>query len=171
MASDVAAGHIPNVESLKYLKIRSKSGSTAISVGKVVKLTEGTGVVAVTPASANVLGPFGVIPNLYPVNVTTDTSTLVLTGGGQVYVTADGAIKPGSRVQPSASTAGEVVAFVVAAAGTTPTEAEVELAGEKFNAVVGIYEGHVDEGDGLDNPATDAADGDIIRISLVGGGL
>ena len=171
MTSQVAIGDLGNTETLKYQAIWKKatSGGSAILPGKVVKLTESTGVAAITPASANVLGPFGVVPNLYPLNADSDDTFTVITGGGEVYVKADGAIKPNSRVQPSAATAGEVVAFVVAAAGTTPSEAEVELAGEKFNAVVGTYVGHVDEGSGLAQEATDAADGDIIRIRLVGG--
>lgn len=171
MTSTANLGDLGNVESLKYLAVWNKStaGSSAIAKGKVVKLTESTGVGAVTPASANVLGPFGVVPALYPVNVDADATFTVLTGGGEVYVKADGAIKPNGRVQPSAATAGEVVAFIVADSGTTPSEAQVELAGEKFNAVVGYYLGHVDEGSGFSKPATDAADGDIIRIRLVGG--
>lgn len=171
MTSVANAGDLGNVETLKYQAIWKKatSGSSAIAPGKVAKLTESTGIGAVAPASANVLGPFGVVPKLYPVNVDADDTFTVITGGGEVYVTADGAIKPNSRVQCSASTAGEVVAFTVAAAGTTPSEAEVELAGETFNKVVGTYVGHVDEGSGFTNEATDAADGDIIRIRLIGG--
>ena len=173
MTSSVAIGDLGNVETLKYQKIWKKatSASSAILPGKVVKLTESTGVGAIAPASAGVKGPFGVVPRLYPVNVDADDTFTVITGGGEVYVKADGAIKPNSRVQCSASTAGEVVAYVVAAAGTTPTEAEVEAAGEAFNQVVGTYLGHVDEGSGLAAEATDAADGDIIRIALGTGAL
>ena len=157
MVSNVGVGHVANSESLKYLKIRNKatSGGSAIAVGAVVKLTEATGAVAITPASADVVGPFGVIPNLYPVNVDADAQTLVMMGGGQVYVRADGAIKPGQRVKCSAATAGQVVAY----AGTAVDPSEL---------TVGIYEGHVDEGQGIGNPATDAADNDIIRVSLAG---
>lgn len=171
MASTVAIGDLGNVESLAYKRILTKatSGGSKILPGKVVKITESTGVGAIAPASANVLGPFGVVPNLAPLNVDADDTFQVVVAPAEVYVKADGAIKPNSRVQCASGTAGEVVAFTVAAAGTTPTEAEVELAGETFNKVVGIYLGHVDEGSGLVNEATDAADGDIIRIRLTGG--
>lgn len=163
------AGDLGNVETMKYRAIWKKatSGGSAIAPGLVVKLTESTGVGAV--AATNALGPFGVVPRLTPVNVDADDTFQVITGG-EIYVTADGAIKPNQRVMISGATAGQVVAFAVAAAGASPTEAEVESAGEAFNKVVGIYLGHEGEGSGLTNEATDAADGQVIRILLNGKG-
>lgn len=156
MVSNVGIGHVADPESLKYIEIRNKatSGGSAIAVGKVVKVTETTGLVAIAPAAAGVAGPFGVIPNLSPINVDADGTTQVLMGGGSIYVRADGAIKPGSRVKCSAATAGEVIAIVP---GTDSNDLSV-----------GTYEGHADEGQAIGNTPTDAADNDVIRISLGG---
>ena|SRR5687768_7044216 len=161
------AGDLGNVETMKYRAIWKKatSGGSAILPGKVVKLTESTGVGALAPTTAGLTGPFGVVPRLAPVNVDSDDTFQVITGG-EIYVTADGAIKPNQRVMPSTSTAGEVVAYVAPAASASPTQAEVNTAAEAQQKIVGIYLGHVDEGSGLTNEATDAADGQVIRILL-----
>lgn len=151
------AGDLGNVESLAYRAIYKKatSGGSAILPGKVVKLTETTGVAALAPAAAAVTGPFGVVPRLAPLNVDADDTFQVVKAPAEVYVTADGVIKPNARVQCSTATAGEVVAFVI----DSPVIDE---------EVVGVYLGKVDQGSGLVNEASDAADGDIIRIKLVG---
>lgn len=163
------AGDLGNVETFEKLAIWNKatSASSAIAAGKVVQLNESTGVAAVATAAAGLKGPFGVVPRLKPLNVDSDPTFIVVTGkGAEMYVVCQGAIKPNARVGLSATVDGAVAAFVPAAASASPTEAEVEAAGEAFNRVVGEYVGHVDEGSGLENPASDAADGETIRIKL-----
>jgi len=164
----VVAGDAGNTESLKYIVTGTKAtgGSSAIAVGKVVKLTEATGVWSAAATSSK--GPFGVCANVYPVNGDSDAIINVAVGGGEWYVTADGAIKPYARVMISGSTAGEVVTWASATIDTTPAQADVVAARDEFSKVVGIYLGHEGEGKGGTVP-TDAADGEIIRILLGGG--
>lgn len=163
----VVAGDPGNTEALKYIVTGTKAtgGSSAIAVGKVVKLTESTGVWSSAATSSK--GPFGVCANVYPVNGDSD-AIINVANGGEWYVTADGAIKPYTRVVVSASTAGEVIAFSSTSIDTTPAQADVVAARDEFSRIVGIYLGHEGEGKGGTVP-TDAADGDIIRILLGGG--
>lgn len=155
--STAVAGDLGNVESLKNYAIWKKAtgASSAIAPGLVVKLTNSTGVGAVATAGTEIDGPFGVVPKLYPLNTDSDDTFNVITGeGAEMYVTADGVIKPNAEVALSASTDGQVVAFATGSPTADP------------KSIVGTYLGHVDEGSGLDNEATDAADGDVIRIRL-----
>lgn len=75
---------------------------------------------------------------------------------GHVFVTADGAIGPHNPVKVSGATAGEVIE------GANTAVADM-------NAIVGAYEGKVNNNvrDGLSLAA--AADGDVILINLTGG--
>jgi len=84
---------------------------------------------------------------------------------GTVIVRADGAIKRGAYVQPSGSTAGEVVEYSASASGTTPGASDVNTAGGNWRNVVGRYIGHPGE-IGPNELATDAADGQLIYIRL-----
>src|SRR5688500_8930339 len=51
---------------------------------------------------------------------------------GTVIVRADGAIKRGAYVQPSGTTAGEVVEYAASVAGGTPSQADVNAAGANW---------------------------------------
>jgi hypothetical protein len=155
--TSAVAGDLGNVESLQYKAIYKKatSGGSAIAPGAVVKLTEATGVGALAPAAAAVTGPFGVVPRLNPINVDADDTFQVVKAPAEVYVVADGVIKPNARVQCATGTAGRVIAFVI----DSPVIDE---------EIVGVYLGKVDEGSGLVNEGSDAATGNTIRIRLTG---
>lgn len=141
----------------KFLKADAKkatSGGSAISRGAVVILNAGTGVWAKAAATLNLTGRKGICTHT---NLDADPTFTIMTGGGIVYGVADGAIKPGDAVSTSDGTAGRVKAHTAPAA-----------APDNNRIIVGYYEGHADEGDGsADHPATDAAQGDTIKIRLV----
>ena len=84
---------------------------------------------------------------------------------GTVIVRADGAIKRGAYVQPSGTTAGEVVEYAASSAGGTPSQSDVNTAGGNWRNVVGRYIGKPGQV-GPGELATDAADGDLILIRL-----
>jgi len=167
----VAVGDLGNTESLRLIGNGKKAtgGGSAVAAGKVIKLTQSTGVWAVAGTSA--AGILSVVPNVYPANTDSGDDILFLKAGAEVYVTADGAIKPHANVMVSASTAGEVITYAVTAIDATPAQADVEAARDEFTKIVGVYLGHEGEGESEGKPVTDAADGDKIRIRLGGGML
>lgn len=126
---------------------KATGASSALGVGKVVALTESTGLWAVGTSGNDVR--LGVIPKIYQgVDVNTDSSAnvAILTGpGAEVYVECDGTVKPNSRVV--AGNAGTVKAWA---------------SGNWF----GVYVGHYGEGSGSGEPPTDGSNGDPIRIKL-----
>ena len=126
---------------------KSTGASTALSTGKVVALTESTGIWAQGTSGNDTR--LGVIPKLYwgkDINTDSSSKCLVLTGvGAEVYVEASAALKPGRRV-------------VAGDGGTVKAWAS----GNWF----GFYVGHYGEGSGFDQPATDAASGDAVRIRI-----
>ena len=125
---------------------KSTAGSSAIAAGRVVFLTQATGVWAI--ATSGSTGRMGVVPNLAPLNVDADgTLTVAARTGARYYVEANGAIKPGGQVIPD--TGGKVKA-------TTG------------GAGFAVYEGHYGEGSGLGNAPTDAAAAEAVRIRLTG---
>jgi len=93
---------------------------------------------------------------------TTDTSFSALVAGF-VYVIGDGTIQPGALVMCSASNAGHVQSYTSSVIATTPLQADVQAARDEFKLVVGVYEGHANEGSVAAVP-TAASDGDVIRI-------
>jgi hypothetical protein len=119
---------------------KSTAGGSAIAKGRIVFLTEGTGLWAI--ATAGSTGRMGVVPALAPVNVDADPTLNVVSGpGAEIYVEANAAIKPGADVGP-------------------------DTGGKAKNVFGGpfSYVGHYGEGSGHGQPATDAAQGDPIRI-------
>lgn len=126
---------------------KATGAGSAIATGKVVAITEATGVWA--KATSGNDSRLGVIPKLYwgaDINTDSSSKVQVLTGlGASVYVKAYNAIKPGQRVV--AGDDGTVKAWT---------------SGNWF----GYYEGHYGEGIGFDQPATDAAANDSIRIRI-----
>lgn len=144
---------------------KASGGSSAIAAGRVVFLTDSTGVWAIGTSTSS--GRTGVIPNLDPVNVDGDTELQIATGvDSEWYVESNGTLKPGCRV--ACDTGGKVKAFVLADVTTTVSEANVENAIKDFERVVGNYKGKYGEGSGLGNPPTDATSADPVRIALRG---
>jgi len=105
--------------------------------------------------------PYGVAVK----NKTAGDPDLPILTEGTVIVRADGPIKRGAYVQPSAATAGEVVEYAASASGGTPAAADVNTAGANWRNVVGRYIGHPGEV-GPKELATDATDGQLIIIRL-----
>jgi len=119
---------------------KSPAGSSAIAKGRLVFLTESTGLWAI--ATSGSTGRMGVVPALAPINADADDTLNVVTGpGSEIYVEANAAIKPGADVGP-------------------------DTGGKAKNVFGGqwSYVGHYGEGSGHGQPATDAAQGDPIRI-------
>ena len=127
--------------------IKATGAGSAIPVGTVVAITEASG--TWSRATSGNDTRLGVIPKLYwgeGINTDSSAKVQVLTGlGASVYVKAGGAIKPGQRV-------------VAGDNGTVKAWAS----GNWF----GYYEGHYGEGIGFDQPTTDAALNDSIRIRI-----
>lgn len=124
---------------------KATGGASAIAYGRVVFQTSSSGVWAI--ATAGSTGRMGVVPKLAPINVDAD-DTLQVTAAprAQIYVEANGAIKPGSQVIPD--TGGKVKS----------------TSGQGF----AVYKGHYGEGSGLENDPTDAAAAEAVRIELSG---
>jgi hypothetical protein len=124
---------------------KATGGGTAIAVGRITFLTESTGLWAI--ATAGSTGRQGVVPKLHPLNTdSSSTFSNVTRAGAEIYIEAAGVIKPAQRVMPT--TGGKGIA------ATTPTQENAPWA----------YMGHYGQGSGLDNPPTDAANGDAIRV-------
>jgi hypothetical protein len=141
----------------------SKGTSAAIVKGNVCTVT--TGKYNKAAATANLVGPFVVATKAAATADTTFQGIIQ----GIVYVKGEGAITVNAPVATSGTTAGAVAAYTASAQNTTtPTGTQNITAAADFQRVVGIYLGHENEGDGQTIP-TDAADGDTVRIFLVGG--
>lgn len=124
---------------------KASGGSSAIAVGRVAFLTQGSGVWAI--ATAGSTGRMGVIPKLAPVNVDDDTSLKLLTrAGAEVFVEGNSAAKPGASLIPD--TGGKLKA-TTGAAGCA------------------VYLGHDGEGT-IGNPPTDGAAAEAWRVRLTG---
>ncbi len=142
---------------------KSTAGSSAVAAGRVVVLTQSTGLWAIG-ASGNT-GRMGIVPKLDPLNVDADDTLQVATGqGSQWYVEAAGAIKPGSRC--TVTTGGKVIAYVAGDVTATPTESTIESAIKDFERAPFIYVGHYGEGSGLHNDPTDAANAEAVRVEI-----
>ena len=140
----------------RFFKVVKKAtgGGSAIARGKVVILNESTGVWGLAGTGGSLLGRFGVV---VLTNTDSEAVMTICTGGGTVYVTADGAIKPDAACETSATNAGNVIAY--SGSGT--------YAAGLFREIVGYYRGHTDEGDNSkDHPATDAAATDVVKLEL-----
>lgn len=126
---------------------KATGAGSALPIGKVVAITESTGVWAVATSGND--SRLGVIPKLYPgkdVNTDASAKVTVLTGPqAEVYVESDGAIVVGQRVV--AANGGRVKAWA---------------SGNWF----GVYKGHYGEGSGQDNAATDATANEAVRIAI-----
>ena len=105
--------------------------------------------------------PFGVAVK----SKTASEPDLPILTEGTVIVRADGTIKRGAYVMPSATTAGEVIEFTASSAGGTPSQSDVNTAGANWRTVIGRYIGKPGQV-GPGELATDAADGDLILIRL-----
>jgi hypothetical protein len=138
------------------MELRKKTGAATVK-GQVLSTDASTGGLVTAPNSG-ALGPFYVA-----VRSGASADTIQNAGvEGIYYLVADGAIHPNQLVMPSTTTAGRVIAYAATGsptAGTATTE---------FRMICGTYLGKVDENDGK-TVATDAAQGDIIRVSFEGG--
>ena len=125
---------------------KATGAGSALVTGRVVHLTNSTGLWA--RGTSGDAGRAGVVPKIYwgkDVNTDASDECVILTGvGAEVYVESDGAIKPGAKV--TFGDAGTVKAWTT-------------------GKVVGKYMGHYGEGT-ANEPPTDAADGDAVRIAL-----
>jgi hypothetical protein len=145
----VLAGDLRDSESMgaKYITTCGKatSGGSAIAVGKLVKITEATGIGAL--ATAADVGPFGATPRLFPASQDSDpTFTIVRGNGCEVYLETTGVLKQHQEVV--ADTGGKVKA----------------KAAEADGLVVGEYMGKEGEGRAHGKPITDAAATNIVCI-------
>ena len=126
---------------------KATGASSALVTGRVVHLTNSTGVWA--RATSGDAGRAGVVPKIYwGKNVNTDASDdcVIFTGiGGEIYAEASGAIKPGAKV--TFGDGGTVKAWT-------------------SGAYIGVYKGHYGEGIGEGEVVTDAASTDSVRIAL-----
>ena len=128
---------------------KATGASSALVTGRVVHLTNSTGVWA--RGTSGDAGRAGVVPKIYwgkDVNTDASASCVILTGeGAEVYVEAGDTLKPGAKV-----TFGN--------GGT----AKIWTSGK----VIGHYVGHYGEGIGAGEPPTDATVGQAARIRLSG---
>lgn len=140
---------------------KATSGSSAIAPGRITVENESTGVWTI--ATAGSTGKMGVVPALAPINVDADDTFNNVTGiGAEIYIEAGGAIKPGARVMPT--TGGKGIQFVAGDVTATPDESTIEAAIAVRAPFV--YMGHYGEGSGHGEPATDAANGQAIRVRI-----
>ncbi len=143
--------------------IKATGASSAIAVGRVVVLTESTGVWSL--ATDGSTGRMGVVPKLDPVNVDADDTITVATGINSAwYVEANGTIKPGARAAPSAN--GTLKQYAAGDVTTTVSEANVEAAIKDFERAPFVYEGHYGEGSGLGNKPTQILDNEVGRFRI-----
>ena len=126
---------------------KATGAGSAIPTGRVVAITEATGNWALGTSGNDTR--LGVIPKLYwgkDVNTDSSAKVTVLTGpNAEVYVEASGNIVVGQRVV--AGDGGKVKAWT---------------SGNWF----GVYMGHYGEGSGHNTAATDAVNGDAVRIKI-----
>ena len=129
---------------------KATGASSALGTGKVVAITEATGVWAQGTSGNDTR--LGVIPKIYwgkDVNTDSSAKVTVLVGpNAEVYVESDGAIVVGQRVV--AANGGRVKAWA---------------SGNWF----GVYMGHYGEGQGHDNAATDATANEAVGVGLTRG--
>jgi hypothetical protein len=125
---------------------KATGASSALVTGRVVHLTNSTGVWA--QATSGDAGRIGVVPKLYwgkDVNTDASAECVILTGvGAEVYVELGGTVKPGAKV--IAGDGGTVKAW------TSGTH-------------IGVYKGHYGEGS-AGEPPTDGTIGQAGRIAL-----
>jgi len=144
----VLAGDLRDSESLgRYITTCGKatSGGSAIPVGRLVKITEATGIGA--QATAADAGPFGVTPRLFPASQDADPTFTVVRGNGcEVYLETTSVLKQHQEVV--ADTGGKIKA----------------KAAEADGLVVGEYMGKEGEGRAHGKPITDAAATNIVCI-------
>lgn len=159
MGSDSSG--LGDYEGTNYIIYAERKNNAAIAKGDVLDL-DSTGKWREAPTSGT-SAPFGVAIKS---RLAADGEVPVLTDG-IVIVRADGAIKTGKYVMPSATTAGEVIEYVATTIAGTPGQSDVQGARDDWKKVVGRYIGHPGEvGPGTDDRVTDAADGDLIIIQI-----
>jgi hypothetical protein len=131
-----------------------KSTSAAIAKGDLVQCDTTNHVFITCPATINQVGPFGVAAEA---QATADTFVKVIIEGS-AYVTAGGVIHAPHYVANDTGTAGRVIEYI----SDVSTAA---LGGINATKIVGMYEGHENEGSTASLP-TDTVSTDIIRIRL-----
>lgn len=152
-------------------------GSFSIRLNKATGITVTKGLVckvdtSTTPdswvtnsAAVNQQGPFAV-----PVE-TVGTGKLRFSArfNDVIYLRADGAIDPGSRVQASSATAGEVVVYADSTVGGAYSQSEVQAVQDDDKRVIGLCLGTADTWN-TGAPAA-AADGDLVAVYVSLGGI
>jgi hypothetical protein len=146
----VAGDYIPGAK----IVVVPKSTSAAIAKGDLLQGDTTNHVWITCPTTINSVGPFGVAAEA---QATADTFVKAIIEGS-AYVTADGAIRSGHYVVNGTNTAGKVGEYI----SDVSTAA---LAGINATKIVGLYEGHENEGTTGSLP-TAAALNDIVRIRL-----
>lgn len=165
MASSAVTGDI--VLSTCVVEYLGKT-SAAITKGDVLKYSA-TGFLKTAAASAQE-GPFAVA--IETKASTTTVVKAVRNKGAMVYVTAGGAINPGSYVMADSSVAGQVIAYAKSAVSNDTTG--IKTARDESKYIIGHYAAHVDEGNGDTDASaqatapTAAASTDVVRVMLGG---
>jgi hypothetical protein len=126
----------------------AKATGIAITRGDICNVNPGTTPDSLQTCPTSGTGPFYWCEQTAAIG----TTGVSVRYDGEVTVKCDGAIEPNSIVVSGATTAGRVQAI----AGTP----------EAANRHVGIYLRHPGEASGAANPATAAANGDVIVILL-----
>src|SRR5574339_920154 len=152
MGSDSSG--LGDYEGTNYIIFTENKDGAAIAKGDVCDL-DSNGLWRECPTTG-FSGPYGVAIKS---RLAADVEVPILTEG-LIVVRADGAIKPGKYVQPSGSTAGEVVTYTAATIGSTPGQSDVQAARDDWKKVIGRYVGKPGQV-GPGELATDAADGDL----------
>jgi hypothetical protein len=128
---------------------KATGAGSALVTGRIVHLTNSSGLWA--QGTGGDAGRAGVIPKLYwgkDVNTDASANCIVLTGqGAEVYVEANGTIKPGAKV--TFDNGGKVKAWT-------------------SGKVIGHYMGHYGEASGTGEPPTDGLAAEAVRIALSG---
>ncbi len=162
-----AAGTITKEQTLHSIRRIGVAASTLITKGNVVEQDVGGDLIVSPTTQTAEITHFVALETVdNSSGADGDLSCPVAVAGHFVTVVADGAIFPGSKVVISATTAGQVILYVVAT--------------HTIDQVVGIYwgkEGGViakggstpfleDFTDDADFDPVDAADGDVVEIEL-----
>src|SRR6266487_2630030 len=146
----VAGDYLPGAKII----VAPKGTSAAIAKGDLLQGDTTNHVWVTCPTTINSVGPFGVAAEA---QATADAFVKVIIEGS-VYVTADMTVRSGHYVVNGVVTAGRVGEYI----SDVSTAA---LAGINATKIVGLYEGHENEGT-LGSAATQAVVTDIMRIRL-----
>jgi hypothetical protein len=143
------------------------SGSAAVTKGVLMKQDPSGDGWLITAAAADQQGPFAVAVKAAAAG---DVIVTVCTAG-KVTGTADGVLEPNDKLQAATGTAGQVIVFTASTIDAAATD-DIKAARDDDKRFVGRYLGLENLTDGstaITGTSGDAADGDVVWISLQGG--